>query len=68
MAEVDFGFPEYKLAVEYDGAWHGGRGMTLDRARMNRLLPAGWRVLFVTAADMRDPVTLAKRIAAELTA
>lgn len=67
VAEVDFGFPEHKLAVEYDGAWHGQPGqLTLDRARMNRLLRAGWRVLFVTAADMRDPAALIARIAEAL--
>ena len=69
VARVDFGYPEQRLAIEYDGAWHGGQvQLTRDRSRMNRLLAAGWRVLFVTAADMRDPVTLAKRIAAELAA
>ena len=67
VAEVDFGFPEHKLAIEYDGAWHGKPGqLTLDRARMNRLLRAGWRVLFVTAADMRDPAALIARIAEAL--
>lgn len=67
VAEVDFGFPEYQLAVEYDGAWHGQPGqLTLDRARMNRLLRAGWRVLFVTAADMRTPAALLARIAEAL--
>ena len=67
VAEVDFGFPEHRLAVEYDGAWHGEPGqLTRDRARMNRLLRAGWRVLFVTAADMRDPAALLARIAEAL--
>jgi hypothetical protein len=51
VARVDFGYPEQKLAIEYDGAWHGERDQfTKDRARLNRLLAAGWRVLFVTAA------------------
>jgi hypothetical protein len=69
VARVDFGYPQQRLAIEYDGAWHGGQDqLTRDRSRMNRLLAAGWRVLFVTASDMRDPVTLAKRIAAELAA
>ncbi|WP_344689321.1 hypothetical protein [Blastococcus jejuensis] len=68
-AQVDFGFPEQKFAVEYDGEWHGGRAqLRLDRARMNRLLAVGWRVLFVTAADMHDPIALVARIAAALAA
>jgi very-short-patch-repair endonuclease len=67
VAKVDFGFPENKLAVEYDGAWHGQPGqLTRDRGRMNRLLRAGWRILFVTAADMRDPGALIARIAEAL--
>lgn len=64
VAQVDFGFPEQKLAVEYDGEWHGGKGqLSKDRARMNRLLAAGWRILFVTAADMWRQDELAVRIA-----
>lgn len=67
MAQVDFGFVEQKLAVEYDGGWHGGAGqLGKDRARMNRLLAAGWRILFVTAADMRNPAALVARIAEAL--
>jgi G:T-mismatch repair DNA endonuclease (very short patch repair protein) len=69
VAQVDFAFPEQKLAVEYDGAWHGEPSqLTKDRTRMNRLLAAGWRVLFVTAADMHHPATLLDRIAAALAA
>jgi hypothetical protein len=69
VARVDFGYPEQRLAIEYDGAWHGRpEQLTKDRARMNRLLAAGWRVLFVTAADFRDRVALAARIAAALAA
>jgi hypothetical protein len=65
VARVDFGYPENKLAIEYDGAWHGDRDQfTRDRARLNRLLAAGWRVVFVTAADLRRPRELAARIAA----
>jgi hypothetical protein len=65
VARVDFAYPDRKLAIEYDGAWHGDRDQfTRDRARLNRLLAAGWRVLFVTAADLRRPRELAARIAA----
>ncbi|MGY1752639.1 endonuclease domain-containing protein [Blastococcus sp. SYSU D01042] len=69
VARVDFAFPEQKLAVEYDGAWHGEPSqLGRDRARLNRLLAAGWRVLFVTAADMRDPGAVLARIASALAA
>jgi G:T-mismatch repair DNA endonuclease (very short patch repair protein) len=67
VARLDFAYPEQKLAIEYDGQWHAEPGrLGRDRRRLNRLAEAGWRVLFVTAADMHDPETLARRIARAL--
>jgi hypothetical protein len=67
VARVDFAWPDRKVAVEYDGLWHSGAAQfAKDRARLNRLQEAGWRVVFVTAADLRDPVRLVARIAAAL--
>ena len=64
IARVDLAFPEAKVAVEYDGAWHGEPGQfRRDRERLNRLTAAGWRVIFVTAADLRSPEALLRRIA-----
>ena len=64
---VDFGWPEHRVAVEYDGLWHAGDGQfAADRRRLNRLTAAGWRVVFVTAADLHRPDQLIARIAAEL--
>ena len=38
-----------------------------DRDRLNRLSAAGWRVVFVTAADQRRPVReITERVAAAL--
>ena len=69
MARVDFAWPEHRLALEYDGAWHGEPGQfRRDRHRLNRLTAAGWRVIFVTAADLRNPEALLRRIARALTA
>jgi hypothetical protein len=69
VARVDFAYPEHRLAIEYDGVWHAQREQfTKDRARLNRLLAAGWRVVFVTAADLRRPDELIARIAAALAA
>ena len=63
IARVDFAYPELKIAIEYDGAWHGEAGrLTKDRERLNRLFDAGWQVVFVTAADMHDPEALIRRI------
>ena len=67
VARVDFAWPEHRVALEYDGLWHGGRDQFFrDRERLNRLREAGWQVVFVTAVDLRDPVRLISRIAAAL--
>jgi very-short-patch-repair endonuclease len=67
VARVDFAWPEHKLALEYDGLWHAEPGQfAKDRRRLNRLQAAGWRVVFVTAADLHDPERLLARIAAAL--
>jgi hypothetical protein len=67
VARVDFAWPEQKVAVEYDGLWHGEPGQfAKDRRRLNRLQAAGWRVVFVTAADLHRPGELLARIAAAL--
>lgn len=55
VARVDLAFVEQRVAVEYDGAWHAEAGQfARDRRRLNRLQAAGWTVLHVTAADLRD--------------
>jgi very-short-patch-repair endonuclease len=65
MARVDLAFPELRIAIEYDGAWHAEPGQFVkDRQRLNRLVAAGWRVIHVTAADLRDPDALIARIRA----
>jgi hypothetical protein len=69
LARVDFGWPDRKLALEYEGVWHGERQhVARDRQRLNRLTAAGWRVLFVTAEDLRNPSKLLARIRAALAA
>jgi len=68
VARVDFAWPEHRVALEYDGRWHAGtEQFARDRARLNRLTAAGWRVVFVTAEDVRDPAAVVARVAAELT-
>jgi hypothetical protein len=67
VARVDFAWPERRVALEYDGLWHGDpRQFAADRARLNRLTAAGWTVVFVTAADLHRPAELTARIAAAL--
>jgi G:T-mismatch repair DNA endonuclease (very short patch repair protein) len=63
IARVDFAWPAQKVAVEYDGAWHAEAGQfARDRRRLNRLHAAGWRVVFVTAADLHEPAEVLRRL------
>lgn len=67
VARVDLAFPQHQVAVEYDGAWHAEpRQFAKDRRRLNALVAAGWTVLHVTAADLRDPDALIARVRALL--
>jgi very-short-patch-repair endonuclease len=68
VARVDFAWPDAKVALEYEGVWHGqSQQVARDRRRLNDLSAAGWTIVFVTAADLRDPIQLVARIAAALT-
>jgi len=65
VARVDFAWPERKVAVEYDGLWHAeDRQFERDRQRLNRLREAGWTLVFVTAADLKNPELPAARVRA----
>jgi len=67
VARVDFAWPGKKVALEYDGLWHGDPDQfQRDRARLNRLREAGWTVVFVTKEDLRDPERLVATIATAL--
>jgi hypothetical protein len=69
VAAVDFAWPEHRLAVEYDGLWHGAPAQFgKDRRRLNGITAAGWRVVFVTAADLHRPAELVARVRTELAA
>ena len=68
VARADFAYPDRRIVIEYDGVWHGEPGQfAKDRRRLNRLTAAGWRVIFVTAADLLRPERLLARLVAELT-
>lgn len=50
----DLAWPEYMVAIEYDGLWHNeAEQFHRDRRRLNRLSASGWIVLHVTAQRMR---------------
>jgi hypothetical protein len=63
VARVDLAYPELRMAVEYDGLWHAdGEQFRRDRRRLNRLVAEGWVVLHLTAADLKDPDGLVRRV------
>lgn len=67
LARVDLAFVAERVAVEYDGAWHGQPGqLARDRKRLNGLVAAGWRVVHVTAADLHRPERILATIRAVL--
>jgi very-short-patch-repair endonuclease len=54
VARVDLAWPEQRVAVEYDGLWHGTPAQFhRDRRRLNALVAAGWTVIHVTSAQLR---------------
>ena len=68
LGKVDAAWPEQKVALEYDGAYHfEGTQVGLDDVRYADLEAAGWLVVRVTAADLADLDGLVQRVRAVLT-
>lgn len=66
---VDFAWPEYQVAAEYDGLdWHSGPDAFLrDRRRVAALQEVGWVVIPIVAEDVRyRPWELVRRIERQL--
>lgn len=70
VARLDLAYPERRVAVEYDGAWHWKRRREDDRRR-DAVRALGWTVLVYSAADIygqpdrvADDVSRALRLAA----
>lgn len=67
---VDLGWPAWRMAAEYDGvAKYGGATTAIvlaEKRRQDAIEEAGWRVIRLTAADVRDPIALARRLRARL--
>ncbi len=64
VARVDLAFRDEKVAVEYDGAWHGDpEQVARDLHRRDRLRANGWTVIAVTAQHLYDnPELVVERI------
>jgi very-short-patch-repair endonuclease len=56
VGRVDLAWPDLRVAIEYDGAWHGEPGqLDRDRARLNRLVTTdGWIILHATRRRVRE--------------
>ena len=61
IARVDVGYPDARIAIEYDSdEFHLGRTATgRDRSRRHRLISAGWLPIDVGPADLRTGGTVA---------
>jgi len=67
LARVDLAWPEHRLIVEYDGEHHfDGLQIVKDDARLAGLVAAGWRVIRLSAPDLRHMDDVVSRIAAAL--
>ena len=66
VAVADFAYPDRKIAIEVDGyRWHSGRRRwEHDLERRNALTALGWRVIHVTAADLRRPAAIIRTVEA----
>jgi hypothetical protein len=64
---VDLAWPEAKLVVEYEGAYHFDEiQIRRDDHRYERLVAAGWRVIRLSSADLHDLDAVVERIRAAL--
>jgi hypothetical protein len=67
LGRVDFAWPEARLIVEYEGAHHfEDEHLARDDARYARLVAAGWRVIRLSAPDLRDLEAVVLRVRAAL--
>ncbi len=65
---VDMGWPEWKVAVEYDGEqhWTDARQRAWDIERLDIAESEGWAVVRVSAAMMSRPNAVVERVATKL--
>ena len=67
LGRVDLAWPEAKLLVEYEGEYHfDDLQIRKDDARYAGLVAAGWRVIRLSAADLRDLDAVVARVRAML--
>lgn len=65
VLHADLAYPHLKIAIEYEGRYHfvgGEEQARWDVERWELMHEAGWRVLRVTARDLRDPRGFLERL------
>ncbi len=63
LGRVDLAWPQHRLIVEYEGAYHFDElQVRRDDRRYERLVAAGWRIIRLSAADLRDLDAVIQRI------
>lgn len=63
---ADLGYPQWRIAIEYDGIYHfenGAEQLKFDTARYERMRAAGWTVLQLTSLDLKSPGEFLIRLA-----
>jgi hypothetical protein len=63
VARVDLAWPEQRVIVEYEGAYHfEGLQIVRDDRRYAQLTAMGWHVIRLSSADLRDMDAVVARI------
>jgi len=70
VAHLDMGWPEYRVAVEFDGAqhWTDARQRSRDVERLAALDALGWTIIHVSSDMLRTSAVLVARVSAALEA
>jgi hypothetical protein len=67
LGRVDLALPEAKIVIEYEGAYHFVDDQIVrDDVRYARMRAAGWTIIRLSAADLRDLDAVVARIRAAL--
>jgi hypothetical protein len=67
LGQVDLAWPEARLIVEYEGAYHFDElQIPKDDERYAQLVAAGWRVIRLSSIDLRDLDGVVARVRAAL--
>jgi len=62
VARLDLAYPQQRVAVEYDGAWHWKQRREDDRRR-GRARALGWWIIVVSADDLfKTPAALCQEV------